>query len=289
MKTALCLALATLVSTGATAATVPVTTASTAAEPLRYVALGDSYAATPLVPPPDPADPACLRSLAGYPGIAAKALDAELTDVSCSAATTDHLTSPQYPGTAPQYAALTPDTDIVSITIGGNDTGLFDEALGCVNILPSPHGTSCAEENSAGGTDRVRDRINAWAPTFVTVLDEIARRAPNAEVFVVGYGNYIRTDGCYPVQPFWKEDANYLQSAINHLSTVLEQAAGKHGAVFVDTYTPGIGHDICAAPADRYIEGLLPTGAAMPLHPNSQGARAVGDVLANAVRTTLTE
>ncbi|WP_217145660.1 SGNH/GDSL hydrolase family protein [Streptomyces sp. AC627_RSS907] len=286
MKPALRTALAVVLSTGTISATATVTAAPAAAEPLRYVALGDSYAAAPLVPPMDPADLACLRSLADYPHIAAKVLGAKVTDVSCSGATSAHLSTAQHPGTAPQYDALTPDTDIVSVTIGGNDTDLFDELLGCVNILPQPYGTSCAKENTAGGTDKVRARIDAWAPAFATVLDAIARRAPHAEIFVVGYGNYVRTDGCHPAQPFWKQDANYLQGAINHLGAVLRQTAEEHGATFVDTYTLSIGHDICAAPTDRYVEGVIPTRVAAPLHPNAPGARSVGEALAAAVRAT---
>ncbi|MFF5159566.1 SGNH/GDSL hydrolase family protein [Streptomyces sp. NPDC000348] len=291
MKTTLRTALATVLSAGVLSAAAPVTAAPVtaapaAAEPPRYVALGDSYAAAPLVPPLDPADPMCLRSLSGYPRVAAERLGAHLTDVTCSAATTDHLSTSQYPGTAPQYDALTPAADLVSLTIGGNDADVFGEALGCVNILPPPYGTSCAEENTAGGTDRIRARIDAWAPVLGTVLDEIARRAPNAEVFVVGYGNYLRTDGCHPVQPFWKQDANYLQGVVDHLGAVLRRTAQEHGATFVDTYTPGIGHDICAAPADRYIEGLVPARPAAPLHPNAAGARAAADALAAAVRAT---
>lgn len=284
MRTALCLALATVLSAGTVGAMASAQAAPAAAEPPRYVALGDSYAAAPLVPPVDPADLRCLRSLADYPHIAAEALGAELTDVSCSGATSEHLSTAQHPGTAPQYDALTPDTDLVSVTVGGNDTGLFDELLGCVNILPPPYGTSCAEKNTAGGTDKVRARIDAWAPASAAVLDEIARRAPHAEVFVVGYGTYFRPDGCHPAQPFWKQDANHLQGAIDHLDAVLRRTAEEHGATFVDTRTLSIGHDICAAPGDRYIEGLIPTRAAAPLHPNAPGARAVGEALAAAVR-----
>ncbi|WP_239769623.1 SGNH/GDSL hydrolase family protein [Streptomyces sp. CL12-4] len=283
MKTALRTALAIALSGGVVSAMAPVPAAS-AADSLRYVALGDSYASAPLVPPADPAGPACLRSLANYPRVAAAGLDATLTDVSCSGATVGDLRTAQHPGTAPQYDALTPDTDIVSVTIGGNDSDLFGEALRCVNVLPQPHGTSCAEENSAGGTDRIRARIDAWAPAFATVLDDIARRAPHAEIFVVGYGNYLRPDGCYPDQPYWKQDANHLQGAINHLSAVLKQTAEEHGAAFVDTYALGVGHDICAAPADRYVEGVVPGRPAAPLHPNASGARAIGNALAEAVR-----
>ncbi|MGV9253075.1 SGNH/GDSL hydrolase family protein [Streptomyces sp. NPDC003697] len=268
---------------GALSATAPATTAS-AATPLRYVALGDSYAAAPMVPPADLAGGACLRSLADYPRVAAAALGAHLTDVTCSSATVGHLRSAQRPGTAAQYAALTPTTDIVSITIGGNDTGLFSQALACVNVLPEPHGTSCAKKNTAGGADKVKARIDAWAPALGTVLDDIARRAPHARVFVVGYGNYLRAGGCYPRQPFWKQDATYLQGTVNHLNTAMRRVAGQHGAVFVDSYALGVGHDSCAAPDDRYVEGVVPEHLAAPLHPNAAGARAVGAALAAAVR-----
>jgi lysophospholipase L1-like esterase len=178
----------------------------------------------------------------------------------------------------------TPDTDLVSITIGANDVRLFSEALKCVNVLPSPLGTSCAEWNTAGGTDRLAARIDAWAPTFTAVLDEIARRAPHAEVLVVGYGNYVRPGGCYPVQPLWGQDATYLQQTIDRLTAVLRRTAEEHHATFVDTYRPGIGHDICAAPGDRYIEGLAPDRPAAALHPNGAGARAIGEALTAAVR-----
>ncbi|MEU3660275.1 SGNH/GDSL hydrolase family protein [Streptomyces sp. NPDC032940] len=281
MKRTLRMALAMVLSGGVVSALAP---AASADDPLRYVALGDSYASAPLVRPADPADPACLRSLADYPRVAAEALHATLTDVSCSGAAVGHLSTAQHRGTAPQYDALTPDTDVVSITIGGNDSELFQAALDCVNVLPPPHGTSCAEKDTAGGTDRLRARIDAWAPAFAGVLDEIARRAPHAGVFVVGYGNYLRPDGCHPDQPYWKQDANHLQGAINHLSAVLERTAKEHGAVFVDTYTLGIGHDACAARADRYIEGVVPARPAAPLHPNAAGSRAVGHALADAVR-----
>ncbi|WP_344361419.1 SGNH/GDSL hydrolase family protein [Streptomyces gobitricini] len=262
-------------------------TASAAAdEPLEYVALGDSFAASPQVPPPDVSNLLCLRSLVNYPHIAAKALSAKLTDVSCSAATVEDLSTSQYPGTAAQYEALSSETDIVSITVGGMDTGLPGLALDCLNPDPEPAGVSCAAQYSAGGSDKVRTAIDAWAPSFAAALDDISRRAPDAKVFVVGYGNVIRPGGCFPVQPVWDTDADYLHSVFRHLDTRLRQAAQQHGAVFVDTYRLGIGHDACAAPADRFVEGWVRTRAAMPLHPNANGAQAIGTALATAVRRT---
>ena len=61
----------------------------------RYVALGDSYTAAPLVPPTDTSN-VCLRSGANYPALVAEAMPGTtLTDVSCSGATTANTTTPQ--------------------------------------------------------------------------------------------------------------------------------------------------------------------------------------------------
>ncbi|XQE90408.1 SGNH/GDSL hydrolase family protein [Streptomyces microflavus] len=266
----------------ALATTLAAPAAAESTEPLDYVALGDSYAAAPLVLPVDPSNLLCLRSLADYPHIAAKALGARLTDVSCSGATAQHLTTSQYPGTKPQLNALTNDTDIVSITIGGNDTGLVTAALGCINLLPKPLGSSCAARNTKDGVDTVKARIDAWAPKIATTLNQIKQRAPHAKVFVVGYGNYIRLGGCFPTQPIWDVDATYIQGAVDHLSAALRATVRQHGATFVDTYTLGIGHDACAAPADRHIEGLVPAHIATLLHPNANGSKAIGGALASA-------
>ena len=68
---------------------------ATAATTGEYVALGDSAAAGPLIPPPDLSSPGCLRSLLDYPHIVAKRLGLPLKDVTCSGATTADMTSPQ--------------------------------------------------------------------------------------------------------------------------------------------------------------------------------------------------
>ncbi|MFC7791041.1 SGNH/GDSL hydrolase family protein [Streptomyces cinereoruber] len=275
--------LAAAVAAIAMATTLATPAAAETTEPLDYVALGDSYAAAPFVLPVDPSNLLCLRSLADYPHIAAKALGAKLTDVTCSGATAEDFTTSQHLGTKPQFNALSKDTDIVSVTIGGNDTGLVVSALGCINFLPKPVGVSCAARNTKGGVDKVKAGIDAWAPKFVTTLKQIKQRAPHAEVFVVGYGNYIRPGGCFPTQPIWDVDATYIQGAVDHLSATLRTTARQHGATFVDTYSLGVGHDSCAAPAERYMEGLVPAHVALPLHPNANGSKVIGSALASAV------
>ena len=94
-------------------------------EPLAYVALGDSYSAASGVLPPDPSSPFCLRSTRNYPNVIAQKTGARLTDVSCGAAQTKDFFTPQYQGVPPQLDALKPGTQLVTMTIGGNDSGVF--------------------------------------------------------------------------------------------------------------------------------------------------------------------
>ena len=258
-------------------------TTTAQADTFEYVALGDSAAAGPLIPNQDPAL-WCLRSDRNYPQVAAKILGANLTDVTCSGAKTDDFAGRQFGFVAPQYNALKSTTDLVSLTIGANDIGLFQTALSCINFLPEPAGLSCEDRYTAGGTDQLAVAVDAWAPEFGAALDEIKRRSPNAKLLVSGYGTYIRPGGCYPRQPVWSRDGDYLQSVMNRISATAKAEASKRGAVFVDFAAVTVGHDICAAPADRYLEGLIPTTIAAPLHPNAAGMQAFGTAVAKAVR-----
>ncbi|MEU4444603.1 SGNH/GDSL hydrolase family protein [Actinosynnema sp. NPDC050801] len=265
------------------AATAEPTPESTAEPGAEYVALGDSAAAGPLIPEQDMSAPGCLRSTRNWPSVLAERIGARLTDVTCSGAVTDDLGGPQSTadGTQePQLDALSPSTDLVTLTIGGNDIGLVGEAVGCLNLLPEPLGTSCRDRLTAGGQDRLAERIDAYAAEFAAALDLISARAPEARVVVVGYGTYIRPGGCYPDQPIWARDADYLQGSVNRLNAVFARESAAHGASFVDIAPPSVGHDACAPARARWFEGLAPTGPAAPLHPNAQGMDAIGRFVA---------
>ncbi len=126
------LAVTTLVGIGVAAP------AAHASSKLDYVALGDSYSAGPL-DGPTTGNLLCLQSSASYPYDTAVYLGASLTDVSCSGADSANVTSSsQYPGVGPQVDALSPATQLVTLTDGGNDNDLFVSALlacGATDIL----------------------------------------------------------------------------------------------------------------------------------------------------------
>jgi lysophospholipase L1-like esterase len=261
-----------------------------AVEPPSYVALGDSYAAGPLIPVQYGTPPGCLRSAANYPADTASALGiTDFVDVSCSGAKTDDLTAPQDTDAGtnpPQLDALTADTDLVTITIGGNDIGFSEIVQECASRSPAePDGAACRDFYTANGSDELADRIDAAAPDVLAGLLGILDRAPTAQVLLVGYPSLLPDTGpgCFPAVPFSPGDVEYLRQTEKSLNDMLAAQATTAGVDYVDTYTPTIGHDICAPPGVKWIEGLVPTAPAAPMHPNALGMSAMADAVVAAV------
>ena len=246
----------------------------------KFVALGDSYTAGPVIPIQQataqiPAG--CLQSDHNYPHLVAPQVGLPLADASCSGATTDDMTNPQSVtlGTnAPQFDRLATTTQAVTIGIGGNDIGFADIAVTCAEGgLSDPNGTPCQDAYVVNGDDTISDKIAALAPKLGAVLDGIASRAPNAKVFVVGYPAILPDtgDGCYPTMPITTGDVPYLRAKEKELNSTIQQVTTDHNDVFVDTYTPSIGHDACQGIGVKWVEPLVPTALAAPVHPNSDG------------------
>ncbi|MGW4566461.1 SGNH/GDSL hydrolase family protein, partial [Streptomyces sp. NPDC004561] len=239
---------------------------------LAYVALGDSYTSGPAIP--QQVDAGCARSDHNYPSlVAADQKAATFTDVSCSGATTAEMWQAQG-ANEPQLDALGRDTDLVTVQIGGNDVG-FGSIIGtCAHLAAQdPTGNPCERSYEASGYDALTLAVLRTAPKVDRVLRAVHARAPHARVVVVGYPDLLPDDGvgCFPQVPFAKGDFPYLRDTEKRLNLMLRLVAGVNRAEYVDTYGPTVGHDMCKAPADRWIEPLQPASPAAPAHPNAKG------------------
>ncbi|HET6447727.1 MAG TPA: SGNH/GDSL hydrolase family protein [Conexibacter sp.] len=249
----------------------------------RYVALGDSYTAGPLIPNQSLSPLGCLRSDHNYPHLVQAGLTtAALADASCSGATTDDMFAAQSTeiGTnPPQLDALTADTRVVTLGIGGNDIGFSEVVLNCARLNPFD---PCKDDYVHGSTDDISVRIAATAPKVDAVIAAIHTRAPSARVHVVGYPVILPASGsgCWPSVPILPTDVSYLRAKEIELNGMLAARAGADGAFYVDTYTSSVGHDVCKATGTRWVEGLIPTSPAAPVHPNALGMQ-------NTARATL--
>src|SRR4051794_6478488 len=98
-----------------------------AAEPVDYVAMGDSYSSGAGAPPYG----LCFTSASSYaPRWAASHAVSSFLFVACGGVTSQQI--------GPQYLALSSRTDLVTITIGGNDVGFIDVVLTCATGSGAP-------------------------------------------------------------------------------------------------------------------------------------------------------
>lgn len=267
-----------------------------------YVALGDSWAAGPLMSFPVGEPLFCARSSNNYPAQLAGLVAADrFVDVTCGSAETEDVTRPQEVdpldlgldlGTAPPQAdALTGETDLVTVTMGGNDIGLPKFALRCANLIavplgPAPFGRPCVDELTAGGIDQVSDAIDEARPKVVEMLREVRRRAPTAAVYVVGYPAGLPQGGagCWGRWPILDVDAGFIDAKMQEMNAMLAEAAGRAGVRFVDTYTSSLGHDACKPASQAWVNGISFDPDGIPLHPNSRSAANTAQVVAAAVQ-----
>jgi lysophospholipase L1-like esterase len=253
------------------------------------VALGDSYTAGALLPINLTANPVgCLRSPKAYPALVAAALGAPLTDAACSSAGVKNLTvaQPTDLGTnPPQLDALAPDDGLVLLTLGGDDIGFSNVLDECMKLsFTDPWGSPCAAHYTSGGTDQLAALIKAVAPRMATALAEIAARAPQARIVLVGYPDlFPLSGGCWPRVPITDGDITYLRGLELKLNAALAADAAAAGATFVDTYTPTIGHDFCESESVRDVEGIVPGSLTLPFHPNTRGQAAIAAAVLKAL------
>ncbi|MCD4535417.1 SGNH/GDSL hydrolase family protein [Nocardioides sp. cx-169] len=253
-------------------------------EPIDYVALGDSYSAGPLIPA-QRADPlGCLRSTNNYPAYLAGYFGVRTyRDVTCSGAETDDLDRRRQttilpgPKPAPQLNALSDETDLVTVGIGGNDYTLFGSMIEvCETVADlAPRGAPCRRHftNAKGVDTKMRDATRIQK-SVGRVLRAVARRAPGAEVYVVGYPRLLPERGTCKAVKFAAGDYRWGDRVERRLNRSLRLAAANNGATYVNLYPASRGHDACAG-SEAWINGstLKPVRAAN-FHPFRRGMRA---------------
>ncbi len=213
----------------------------------RYVAIGSSYAAGPLLRPAKTGpNPRCGRSMNNYPTLVAERFGMILTDVTCSGATTNNVLGP-WKEIAPQIDAVTPQTRLVTITIGGNDLNyvgnLFDATCHYRNAT-APAGTkprNCAAVRVPQNVDYARVELQ---------LNEIIRRirtqAPRARIVLVQYLTPLPAEGklcaATPVSP---QNAAIVRTIGKRLGEITDKVARERGVLVVEMNIASANHTPC--------------------------------------------
>ena len=254
---------------------------------IRYVALGDSRAAGPYL------DAAamlggCARADAGYPNLVAGSLHAtDFVNVACTGARSENVTSvPQPTATGPvppQIDSLTSDTDLVTLSIGGNDIGWSGLVSACYTDLP---GGDAHCRTDPGTTASMDAALAALGPKITATLVAVQQRAPRARVLLVGHGGVFDNRGCWPGIPTSDADAVFVTNFFSRMNRVLAGSAAASGAEFVDVTVGAQGHDACAPSEQRWYEGRQSLSLAKALHPTVAGMRHMAQRVVEVVNRT---
>jgi lysophospholipase L1-like esterase len=263
-------------ASAATVALVTVVTPSSQAASiagLQYVALGDSYSAASGNLPPDlTAAPECARSTVNYPHVIAAATGATLIDATCGGATTGDYFTSQYQGVAPQLNALSASTRLVTMTIGGNDSGVFINTIedcGLADATSLGFGNACQQKYGTSFVDTIN---NVTEPSLEKALNAVHAAAPHARVAIIGYPLIMPpTGGCYPQMPIASGDVPYVYNIQLTLNAAIAKAAAATDTIYVNMNAVSAGHDACKPIGTRWIEPVLFGTNPVIVHPNALG------------------
>ena len=237
---------------GLVAAGSPAQAATPTAE---YVALGDSYASGVGAGSYDPASGDCKRSTVNYPHLwAAANPEYALKDATCSGATIADVR-------AGQLSALSANTNLVTLTVGGNDAQFSTVVQTCLTD----------DENACA---LATGWMSAYAKgqlvgELTSLYKDIKARSPKALILVFGYPQALSTTGaCSPIELSAKKRAG-MNGLADALAEGGRKAAVDAGVHFVDMRGQFTGHGACGT--DPWIHGLNLTESAATFHPNAAG------------------
>ncbi|MGH3874548.1 MAG: SGNH/GDSL hydrolase family protein [Pseudonocardiaceae bacterium] len=227
---------------------------------VNYVALGDSYSSGVGTGSYDAASGDCARSPLSYPPLWAAANDpAGFEFVACSGATTGDVRGKQ-------ISALSPGTNLVTITIGGNDVG-FGPVLQTCTFAQSDR-TCIAAVNTAEAYTR-----SVMPGRLARIYADIRSAAPDAQVIVLGYPRLfdLAPSCAEPLVPNLVRREK-LNEGSDVLNTVIQKTVSQQsGFSFSDVRGRFAGHEVCSA--DPWINGPTTPWSVGPYHPNRAGYR----------------
>lgn len=225
------------------------------AAPGRYVALGDSYSSGTGAGSYGSSG-SCKRSANSYPQLWANANGpSSFAFVACSGAVTSDVLNNQ-------VSAVTSDTALVTISIGGNDAGFADVMTDC-NLGSDSSCVSRNQEAQNFARTTLPGRLD-------NVYNQIRGRAPGARVVVLGYPHIYQLNGSC-----WVGLSETKRAAINQssdvLASVISGRAAAHGFTYIDARSSFSGHEICAS-GTRWLNSVTwPVDESY--HPNASGQR----------------
>ena len=254
----------------------------------KYVALGDSYAAVGSLTTPQLKNPACGASTDNYAHKLAQARGLQLDDATCGWAFSfnyDHPQNHALPFTAltGQREHLTPDTKLVTITLGGNDAGVGYAFPACFARALTGLGPDCRSTTQATIQKLIHDPGvdgRTLLQREVDIIKDVKHRAPDAKIIVTGYMNASKPENwCLKDGFLTKDEREFIAEAIDKVNEVVKEAADQTGVTYVAPPNEDKGWcdgGIGTQPSSS-MWGLVDN--TLPAHPTAVGQQKMADAI----------
>lgn len=243
----------------------------------EYVALGDSYSAMGSRAAETTGPAECFRSADNYPSLVAQHEGIEnFVDATCSSAVTADILTARAGTNGPisaQLESLTEDTDLVTISIGGNDIG-FPAIAGCFQeALAAGVESDCA---SKFNRDEMTSSVNEM---LFSVYSSVQQRSPEAKIVVTGYMPLVAEEGACEDAAFISDnDRGWAVGLTNEINGRIKGISSEMRIPFVlpqDAYE----HTVCAPPEERWTDLTGAETGGYPMHPTALGQEAMADAI----------
>lgn len=174
---------------------------------------------------------------------------------------------------------------VITLTMGGNDTGFADKIEACVQLGTCDYATVAwrgkLKSEITGSYDRLVD--------LYTKLYEASGKS--AKIYVLGYPQFINADAnvsCQSIFGMNDEERSMIFNSVTYMNNVIEQAAKAAGVKYVDIENSLQGHRICDNDT-KYVTAITNIFGANgnerqeSFHPNSLGHAAIKDSISQAL------
>lgn len=272
-----------------------------------YVAMGDSYASGEGIPPFVEGSGECARSeWAWMTWVNIQYVGDRF--IACSGAKTENVIPTGDPGAFPggvshrgepaqlDQGVVADETDLVTVSIGGNDLGWSGIMIDCAwqEECTSP---DYRPHNNEPFMEWLSDEIDEMYWPLRQTHAAIRRASPHARVVATGYPQFFPAEpanqSCHRLfyAGFSGEEQDSFRLAAARFNGVVFLAARDEDAEFADVASEFVGHEVCGETNAEWVNFYVfpdePERADQAsFHPNLDGqggyARAVGDVLDGA-------
>nr|VDG61833.1 Lipase 1 precursor [Streptococcus thermophilus] len=188
-----------------------------------------------------------------------------------TAAGTDTITA--------QIESLEPDTDLITLSIGGNDIH-FGPWSRCITGMVEDRGEADCDEGLYDDTARALVDLPKRLDAIYAKINE---KAPNATIITTGYMPLLSMeDDCERTADLPSGTLNWAAGLTVTMNAMVRDAAVRNGALFVMPPNADF-HSVCAPAGERWTDLTGEETDSFAVHPTPAGQKAMADAIADVL------